>query len=409
MAIFHFHVGIGSRSKSGSQWNDAVKAAAYISGSKLVNDRTGQTADFRGKDVTYAAEEILLPEHVRERHPEWSGREEFWNAVERKETSPHAQLYRSFDMALPVELDLDQQRSLAMGMAAFFQTQGMAVDYGIHDEGTGNPHVHILTAMRGFTDEGEWALKEQKVYALDRAGERIPVIDPKTGEQKTQIRKRQRQDGSTYELVTPVWKRETVARNEWNTPESLRAWRKKWEDLTNAALARAGCSETVDCRSLEDQGIDRIPQIHIGTRSWKVEEAMTSGKAIPYAVSDREMLLRILKFVQDVIDLIRKALLEIIPDAFGNKLEDLSGRCERATSSVERGIITRRTTNAVVRLQNDAADALDKGIAVLKTEMTRGACHDLDIREDGTDLKNRLEALRSAEEEMPRRRQHRRR
>lgn len=38
-----------------------------------------------------------------------------------------------------------------------------------------------------------------------------------------------------------------------------------WEALANAALRQAGYSDMqIDKQTLEDQGIDRIPQIHVG-------------------------------------------------------------------------------------------------------------------------------------------------
>jgi hypothetical protein len=37
---------------------------------------------------------------------------------------------------------------------------------------------------RPLTEKGEWGAKQKKVYDLDENGERIPVIDKKTGQQK---------------------------------------------------------------------------------------------------------------------------------------------------------------------------------------------------------------------------------
>ena len=38
--------------------------------------------------------------------------------------------------------------------------------------------------MRPLTENGEWGTKQKKIYDLDENGEKIPVIDKKTGQQK---------------------------------------------------------------------------------------------------------------------------------------------------------------------------------------------------------------------------------
>jgi len=40
--------------------------------------------------------------------------------------------------------------------------------------------------------------------------------------------------------------------------------RQRWESMANVALERADIAARIDCRSLADQGIDRVPQIHRG-------------------------------------------------------------------------------------------------------------------------------------------------
>lgn len=47
--------------------------------------------------------------------------------------------------------------------------------------------------------------------------------------------------------------------------------RELWEEIANEALERAGHEERIDRRSLEDQGIDRTPQIHLGPAGQYVE------------------------------------------------------------------------------------------------------------------------------------------
>jgi hypothetical protein len=52
---------------------------------------------------------------------------------------------------------------------------------------------------------------------------------------------------------------------DWNRKELLIQQRQNWEILANKYLAKAGYNNVrIDCRSLEEQGIERIPQIHLG-------------------------------------------------------------------------------------------------------------------------------------------------
>ena len=62
MAIYHHTTRMIGRSQGGSP----VKALAYISGTQLHDERTGETWDFKDKSVQNV--QILLPENA----PEWA-------------------------------------------------------------------------------------------------------------------------------------------------------------------------------------------------------------------------------------------------------------------------------------------------------------------------------------------------
>jgi hypothetical protein len=51
---------------------------------------------------------------------------------------------------------------------------------------------------------------------------------------------------------------------EWNDVAVLCAQRKSWKKAANDALEKTGRPERVDCRSLKDRGIDRIPEPKVG-------------------------------------------------------------------------------------------------------------------------------------------------
>ena len=66
----------------------------------------------------------------------------------------------------------------------------------------------------------------------------------------------------------------------WNDTARLEQWRALWADHVNRALARAGERERVDHRSLEAQGVDRLPQIHLGRAVIEMQQrGIATGRA----------------------------------------------------------------------------------------------------------------------------------
>lgn len=149
---------------------------------------TGYTHDYTRKSgVIYS--EIFLPANVPQ---EYQNREILWNEVQKVEKKSDAQLAREIEVALPVELSREEQITLLQKyIAENFTSAGMCADMAIHEKHVDgktvlhqNPHAHILLTTRGFKEDGSWAPKEKKTYALDENGERIPLMDENTGLQK---------------------------------------------------------------------------------------------------------------------------------------------------------------------------------------------------------------------------------
>lgn len=207
MAIYRLEAKIVTRGKGHS----AVAAAAYRTGTKIKDERTGKTHDYSSRTKGIVESVILRPEHS----PEWSAQTAtLWNTVEQSEKRKDARLSREFVLAVPKELDADQQMALATGWAQKeLVGKGMVAEVSLHHpKGGKNPHVHILTTLR--TIEGE-----------------------------------------TFSAKKP---------REWNEKAQLHDWRESWCHAENAALEKAGRPERVDHRSLKDRGIDRIPEPKIG-------------------------------------------------------------------------------------------------------------------------------------------------
>lgn len=206
MAIYHASAKIVKRSSGRS----SVAAAAYRSGEELTDERTGVVSDYtRKSDVVHSR--IIAPIGA----PDWAtDREQLWNRVEASEKRKDAQLAREFEVALPRELNREQQVALTERYARDnFVRKGMIADVCIHDKDGSNPHAHILLTMRDI--EGDEFGKKNRT---------------------------------------------------WNSKSQLQTWRENWEKSANKALENAGSDERIDHRSLEAQGEDREPQIHHGNK-----------------------------------------------------------------------------------------------------------------------------------------------
>jgi len=158
----------------------------------------------------------MLPAGAPERFRE---RSVLWNAAEKKETRKNSQTARSIDAALPRELSRDEQIDLVRNfIAQNFTSKGMCADFAIHDKGDGNPHVHILLTTRRVDADGF-----------------------------------------------------TTKERSWNDRAKLEQWRESWADWCNHKLYFVS-DERIDHRSYADQGIDKIPTVHLGAGACAIEK-----------------------------------------------------------------------------------------------------------------------------------------
>ena len=236
MSTYHFHVTQIKRSKGQS----AVACAAYRSGEKLFSEYYGEVSDYtRKREIVHT--EILLPAHAP---PEYSNRQALWNAVEKAEPHPKAQLAYSFDIALQNEFSIEENIALARQfLLEEFVNRGMICDFAVHlpdkKDGIQNPHFHVLCPMRPLDENGQWGAKQRREYVLDERGKRI------------------RDKFGNYVF-------NAVPTTDWGNPETLEHWRKEWCDLCNSKFAEKGLDERIDHRSYERQGVELLPTIHEG-------------------------------------------------------------------------------------------------------------------------------------------------
>lgn len=310
MAIFHCNISVASRADGAS----AVAGAAYISRSAIELEREGTTFDFtraHAHERLVADLGIALPDNAPRR---LADRGTLWNEVERTEKRADAQLCRRIEWALPDELPDDEKIKLARRHVAQRVDAGHVVDACIHCNADGtNWHVHELEPLRPV-GEGGFLAKSENVYLCRKPGEderkanaeEFAALRADGWEKVYGYR-----SGGDTRWLTPTeaatWARDTLGpasgsedvaewvrrsrrgRNpkqetryltDWNEPTKAEEWRAEIASLINDALEESGLVERVDHRSYERQGVDRVPQVHEGSRVRAMEDrARADAKA----------------------------------------------------------------------------------------------------------------------------------
>lgn len=226
MAIYHCSLRVFSRINGHS----AVAAAAYRAGAVLHDERRGFTHRYHNRKGVVASF-ILTPQQAPETTRD---RLLLWNAVEAAETRKNSRVAREIILALPHELPAPAREALARDMSLWLvERYNVAVDTSLHSPVAGdghdprNHHAHLLFTTREITKDG--------------LGKKTRILDDK-------------QQG----------------------PQEIELIRLIWETLANDALEQAGFPDAkIDRRTLDDQGIDRIPQIHIGPEGKAAKEKRT--------------------------------------------------------------------------------------------------------------------------------------
>lgn len=271
MAMYHCHVQAISRGSGRS----SVAAAAYRSGTRLIDERTGTVHDYTRKGGIVHSE-VILPDDAPQY---WRDRSQLWNDAERAERGSNACVAREVEYALPREFDLQTQIEFARTYAQTFADEGMCVDFSIHDERNGNPHVHMLLASRPC-DAGGFSAKSENVYLVrdNRGNERhataaelvglgeswAKVYRYKSGEELTQRQAELAGMNPTKDRKSKTPVQETRYLTDWHEPEKVTEWREQLARMQNERLAALGADDRVDHRSYADRGIDQLPTAHEG-------------------------------------------------------------------------------------------------------------------------------------------------
>ena len=262
VAIYHFSIKIISRGKGAS----AVAKAAYRAAEAIKSGYDGLTHDYTRKSGI-VHKEILLPENAP---LDYYDRSVLWNAVEKAERNVNAQLAREVEIALPVELTCEQNICLVREFVKRnFVDQGMCADICVHDRNDGNPHAHIMLTMRPIEPGALWGAKSKKEFVLDGNGEKI-------------------------KLSSGRFKTRKVCTVDWNEQTKAEAWRSAWADAVNDALANENVPHRINHRSYLRQGIERIPNIHMGAAAAQMDRKgiATDRRDISQVIGDADRSFR---------------------------------------------------------------------------------------------------------------------
>ncbi|HKT72091.1 MAG TPA: MobQ family relaxase [Steroidobacteraceae bacterium] len=220
MAIFRLDI----KSIGRSEGRHATAAAAYRSGERIRDERTGQVFNYsRRNDVIH--KEILLPQELAEQPMEWArDRVRLWNAAEQAETRKNARVARELQIGLPPELSAEDRLKLARAFSQEISDRyRVAVDLAVHAPRTGsdprNHHAHLLLTTREATPAGLGGKAGIDLSAAEREKRRLP--------------------SHSSEYI---------------------ALRERWATVANETLRAANIDARIDHRSLSAQGLDRQPQ-----------------------------------------------------------------------------------------------------------------------------------------------------
>lgn len=295
MAIFHMSISNVSRAKGSS----SCASLAYIAASKVYEERTHQTYSYGRKERVMKVA-TLLPDGAPTAYADAA---QLFNAIEKYEQASNARTAKKIVVALPRELSLDESDEI---LTDFIRdnlcANGYCATYAIHrDKDGNNPHAHILVANRQINKKGEWSSKRKMEYALDEKGERIPLIDKKTGKQKVDKRNRKQ------------WKRISAEQNPLDKKQFLEQLREAWAVECNKHLSQ---EDRIDHRSNAARGIDDIPTIHEGYAARAME---ARGD-----VSDRMEINRHIRLKNDLIHQLVETLKEIRDKVLNANIERLA-------------------------------------------------------------------------------------
>lgn len=208
--------------------------------------RTTHAPGTAGAHLLYVGREDASPSLMAEHMPLDPQEARTWMNGQERADRANARVIDKLRLALPRELDEDQRAALVQAFAHDL-TQGRVPWYGaIHQRGEDahNPHCHLVIRDRDI-----------------ETGKRVLRLSDST------------KDRAKAGLE----------------PKAVEWVRARWEDVANRALEQAGHSVRIDRRTLEAQGIERVPTIHVGPCADRIESRVQAPASKPVRNRRREI------------------------------------------------------------------------------------------------------------------------
>ena len=221
MAIFHFTVNSGSKGKGAVHCNYILRVGQYEAKT----------------DLAYSHSKL----------PDWAeSPDEFWGAADKFERK-NGSAFREFEFALPRELTLKQNINFVNAFIKKIlpkQFYSLAIHQPNASDGEINMHCHLMICER--KNDGVGRPAEQ---FFSRYNAKNPA------------------KGGAKKLNTGISGKQRK--------QDMMELREEFALLQNDHLERAGSTARVDHRTLKKQGVNRVPQVHIGYSAWSL---IKSGK-----------------------------------------------------------------------------------------------------------------------------------
>lgn len=216
-----------------------IAVSAYINAKSYTDDRTGMTFDYSKKKGFLYSYAYAIDENNKRVKLD---NQELWNKAEHAEKRKDARVGREYIIAIPHELMQKGKRKQGLECVMEYcdkiaKRYGVAIEFAIHDQDDNNKnfHAHILTTTRKATfKDSELVLTEKS--DLELSDKKLRQLGKKTGK------------------------------------EQITSLRKLNADVSNKHLAKNGFDERVDHRTLDAQGIDRLPKLHLTRAEMELEK-----------------------------------------------------------------------------------------------------------------------------------------
>lgn len=399
-----------------------------MSCSNILNDYDGVRHNYTRKGGL-VWQEIFLPDNAP---AEWADRSVLWNAVEAAETTKESRLARMFVVALPVELNHDQQMALLTEyIRQQFVADGMCADVALHDPDPAghNPHAHILLTLRPLDEHGDWQYKTEKEYLCVRGdeergftadefvqakldgwekqypykvGRKKVYMAPSVAEAQGLVRASKHPKNTRYGRQNPITER-------WNSESQLLIWRAAWAETCNRHLEMAASEARIDHRSNAERGIDEQPTVHEGIAARMIEKR---GGTSVLCEMNRQIcadntLLRVLKEqVQKLMDAVKQgvpALLEGLRDALVLIQYQLLFNAGQQDSLSQRLVAVGNLTTEYKAIQSEIKDKTKQRKALLAEQDTLSPLQFIrssQISQEVASLTEDIEELRFRKEQL---------